>query len=231
MFDNMNGNSPLVCTSKVFKLDPRDGFQPNYLSFDWSKAPALFELPSQLDIRMPRETLISDAFGNLWLERFRDLDSLFTRYFVAASAICCNGPLGRRYATISQFIESAMVSLPELGNFKVAFIEKARSTSFVVDARKHYMSTIRKVKAWCSCRWCHTAKQSHRLNCGTIAMWDTIFQISILLGELFFDEGLDATWSGIQFTFSDALSHMSSIPCLSQSGQHAQLPLGIAMYA
>lgn len=176
-----NNTDAIMCTGRNITLKSEEFVSRWHRHVD----PSYSAVTGRLDWK----TMICDSFDNV-----ADILTIegrgtrpFARLFSAAAVFYCHGRLEFRYRQPEDFIQQAVLSIPELRPVHGILLQEAETPIDLGSAAVKYWTALRDLG--------HIQNGADSLAC------ETIIVLAFLLGETFLDDSLQPTTFGIRHLF------------------------------
>lgn len=176
-----NNADAIICTGRIITLKSEEFVSRWHRNVDLSYA--------AVTGRLDWKTMICDSFDNV-----ADILTIegrgtrpFARLFSAAAVFYCHGRLASRYRQPEDFIQQAVLSIPELRPVHGILLQEAKTPIDLGSAAVKYRTALRDLG--------YIQNGADSLAC------ETIIVLAFLLGETFLDDSLQPTTSGIRHLF------------------------------
>lgn len=176
-----NNTNAIMCTGRIITLKSEEFVSRWHRDVD----PSYAAVTGRLDWK----TMICDSFDNV-----ADILTIkgrgtwpFARLFSAAAVFYCHGRLASRYRQPEDFIQQAVLSIPELRPVHGILLQEAKNPIDLGSAAVKYWAALQDLG---------------RIQNGTDSLaCETIIVLAFLLGETFLDDSLQPTTFGIRHLF------------------------------
>lgn len=176
-----NNTDAIMCTGRIITLKSEEFVSRWHRDVD----PLYAAVTGRLDWK----TMICDSFDNV-----ADILTIkgrgtwpFARLFSAAAVFYCHGRLASRYRQPEDFIQQAVLSIPELRPVHGILLQEAKNPIDLGSAAVKYWAALQDLR--------HIQNGTDSLAC------ETIIVLAFLLGETFLDDSLQPTTFGIRHLF------------------------------